>query len=67
VENRLEKLQQDFVWGGLNEEPKFNLVKWAQICSPKQGGGLGIQNLRTFNLALLGKWIWRYVTEREAY
>jgi hypothetical protein len=45
----------------LNEEPKFNLVKWAQICSPKQGGGLGI------NLALLGKWIWRYATEREAY
>jgi hypothetical protein len=28
VANRLEKLQRDFLWGGLNEEPKFHLVKW---------------------------------------
>jgi hypothetical protein len=57
VVNRLEKLQRDFLGGGLNEEPKFHLVKWAQICSPMQNGGLGILNLHTFNLALLGKWL----------
>jgi hypothetical protein len=42
-------------------------LKWAQICSPLQDGGLGNRNLRTFNLALLGKWLWRYATEREVY
>jgi hypothetical protein len=42
VANRLEKLQRDFLWGGLHEEPKFHLVKWAQICSPMRNGGLGI-------------------------
>jgi hypothetical protein len=57
VANRLEKVQRDFLWGGLNEEHKFHLVKWAHICSPRQEGGLGIRNLRTFNLALLGKWL----------
>ena len=66
VVNRLEKLQRDFLWGGLNEKPKFRLVKWAQICSPIQGGGLGIRNLCNFNLALLGKWLWQYATEKEA-
>jgi hypothetical protein len=44
VSNRLEKLQQDFLWGGINEF-KFHLVNWATICSPKQTGGLGIRNL----------------------
>jgi hypothetical protein len=42
-------------------------VKWAQTCSPMQDGGLGIRNLRNFNLVLLGKLLWRYAIEREAY
>jgi hypothetical protein len=42
-------------------------VKWTKICLSMQGGGLGIQNLLTFNLALLGRWLWRYAMEREAY
>jgi hypothetical protein len=42
VAHRLEKLQRDFLWGGLNEETKFHLVKWAKIYSPMQDGGLGI-------------------------
>ena len=29
-------------------------------------GGLAIQNLQRFNQALLGKWWWRYCSEREA-
>jgi hypothetical protein len=51
---------------GINEELKFHLVNWSKICSPKQIGELGVRNFTQFNQALLGKWLWRYATEREA-
>ena len=60
---RIERLQRNLLWGGIDESPKFRLVKWAQVCSPLQSGGLGIRNLRAFNQALLGKWLWRYGRE----
>jgi hypothetical protein len=45
----LEKLQRDFLWGGMGDEPKFHLVNWHHC------GGLGIRRLSIFNKALLGK------------
>ena len=66
VAHRLEKIQRDFLWGGLGEEFKFHLVNWKQICTPIRSGGLGIRNLVLFNQALLGKWLWRFATEKRA-
>ena len=60
---RIERLQRNFLCGGVDESPKFRLVKWAQVCSPLQSSSLGIRNLRTFNQVLLGKWLWRYGRE----
>jgi hypothetical protein len=67
VAARLEKLQRDFLWGGLGEESKFHLVRWSKVCSPIPDGGLGIRNLLLFNQALLGKWWGRYGREKEAW
>jgi hypothetical protein len=64
--NRMEKLQQDFLWGSMGNEFKFHLVKWDTICNPIQSGGLGVRNLTMSNGALFGKWLWRYGHEREA-
>jgi hypothetical protein len=60
IARRIEKLQRDFLWGGLEEEHKFHLVNWHQTCSPLHSGGLGIRDVAIFNKALLGKWLWRY-------
>jgi hypothetical protein len=66
VAHRLEKLQRDFLWDGLGDQPKFHLVNWAKICEPIPSGGLGIKNLQSFNQSLLGKWLWRYGMDRES-
>ena len=67
VANRIEKLQRDFLWGGVGEEFKYHLVKWSKVYSPLSAGGLGLRKLVDFKRALLCKWLWRYGHEREAW
>ena len=57
VANCIEKLQRDFLWGGVGEEFKFHLVKWFKVCSLLSTGGLGLRKLVDFNHALLGKMV----------
>jgi hypothetical protein len=66
VAKHIESIQSGFLWGGMGEEFKFHLVNWRKVCSPVREGGLGIRSLRSFNHALLGKWLWRYATEPGA-
>ena len=53
----MEKLQRDFLWSGISGDSKLRLVKWAKVCTPMQVGRLGIRHLRSFNSAMLGKWL----------
>jgi hypothetical protein len=67
VAKRIEKLQHNFLWEGLNEEFKYHLVKWDKVCFPIFEGCLGIKKLRVFNQVLLGKWSWHYAYERKVW
>ncbi|XP_042988327.1 syntaxin-32-like isoform X2 [Carya illinoinensis] len=66
VEKRIGSLFRNFLCGSIGEEKKFHLVSWKKVCQPLDGGGLGIKDLKVFNRALLGKWLWRYHLESEA-
>jgi hypothetical protein len=41
----------------------YRLTKWSVVCCPKDQGGLGIQDLEVKNTTLLGKWLFRLLTE----
>jgi len=38
---------------------------WKKVCEPREAGGFSILNLRLFNAALFGKWIWRTGIEKS--
>ena len=63
VAKRIERLQRNFLWGGLGDDYKIPLVNWRRVCTPLDQGGLGIRELIYFNKALLGKRMWRFGIE----
>lgn len=38
VAQRIEKLQQDFLWGGMGDDLKIHLVNCDSVCAPIQCG-----------------------------
>jgi hypothetical protein len=39
VVKRIEKIQRDFLWGGVGDEFKFHLVNWSNVCMTTEVGG----------------------------
>ena len=42
-----------------SEGRKIVWASWEKVCESGDAGGLGVINIKLFNVALLGKWIWR--------
>lgn len=60
---KLDKMNRDFLWGSTNERRNMHMVGWSKIVKSKDEGGLGIQEARAKNIALLSKVNWRMFHE----
>lgn len=57
---QIQRLCSIFLWGS-----KVARVTWDDTCFPKNEGGLGLQNLKTWNKALLAKELWNIHKKKE--
>ncbi|XP_048490068.1 uncharacterized protein LOC125492022 [Beta vulgaris subsp. vulgaris] len=64
--DEINKIQRRFLWCGHTDTNPIAPVAWEMIQLPKSLGGLSVGNLLHKNLALLFKWVWRYLHEPDA-
>ena len=65
VHIQMDTIRSQFFWRGDSEKFKYHMMKWENVCLPKDFGGLGITNTRIFNESILMKWVWRLYASSE--
>lgn len=61
------KIQMDFMSGWGYEGRKITWIKWKRKCKTIDDGGLGVKEMRCFNMTLLDKWRWRLEKKKEVW
>nr|KAJ0209562.1 hypothetical protein LSAT_V11C400208020 [Lactuca sativa] len=62
----LERIRMRFFSGGCLESRKMAWIAWDKILAAKERGGISVGSLKAHNLALLGKWWWRFRKQPES-
>ncbi|KAF5779181.1 putative reverse transcriptase zinc-binding domain-containing protein [Helianthus annuus] len=62
VIEKLEKIRRNFVWGNSNSGHKMRWIRWELLSKAKRKGGMGLGAINNFNLAMLVKWWWKFLS-----
>ncbi|XP_058755190.1 uncharacterized protein LOC131628373 [Vicia villosa] len=66
VLDEIRSLQSKFLWNGSDLKKSINWVSWDTVCKTREEGCLGVKNFEIMNVALIRKWKWRMLVEKEA-
>ena len=60
----LKIMMNSFWWGNKTGGGRgIPWMRWEHLCKPKDFGGIGFKQLHTFNIAMLGKQVWKLITK----
>ncbi|GKC25371.1 hypothetical protein Tco_1027521, partial [Tanacetum coccineum] len=66
VLHRMESIRCHFFNGIELNSKKSIWVKWSNVLSSKEKGGIGVSSLYALNRALMFKWVWRFTTQKDS-
>ncbi|PNX96867.1 ribonuclease H, partial [Trifolium pratense] len=61
--NEIERMLNSFWWGGRASNQGIRWLAWDRMTIPKAFGGMGFRDLRAFNLAMIAKQAWNFMTK----
>ncbi|GJW83464.1 RNA-directed DNA polymerase, eukaryota, reverse transcriptase zinc-binding domain protein [Tanacetum coccineum] len=64
--NSLESIRSHFFNGHDLNSKKSSWVKWSNVLTPKEKGGLGVSSLYALNRSLMLKWVWRFISQKPS-
>jgi len=66
VINDIEKMINAFWWGGRSNNRGIKWMAWECVACPKEFGGMGFQNFKAFNLAMVAKQGWSFMSKLDS-
>ncbi|XP_048497845.2 uncharacterized protein LOC109136430 [Beta vulgaris subsp. vulgaris] len=62
---RISHFSGHFLWSGKAMSERIGHVRWDKVCSPKKYGGLGMRNIKLWNIAAVRKLVWHIGAQKD--